>query len=345
MFLVEKHKPKTPSDLLFNEDIHSQLTFLSTYEDVPHIIISGPPGGGKKTLVGFLLESIYGPSVNKVIRHSYNVGGSSAKKVVEVVQSENHIVIVPSNTNHDRYALQEIIKKYATNKSFEFQGRRKYKTIVITNIENLANNSQAALRRTMEIYARTCRFIMICNNLSKIFDPLRSRCRIFCVGLPSLEVIDRVIDTIAIKEGIQLSNETRKQMIKYSGNSLKKAIWFLECRRMGHEKTIILDEIFEKIIIDILSSSETKDIVGLFANQIRPNIYNTLITTIRGSDIIITIMNALIERIDDDNLVRKIIQFASDAEFNHIQGRREIMHIDHFISNVMWALRAKADDH
>lgn len=343
MFLIEKHKPKTQYDLLFNTAIHAQLSHLATYDDIPHVIISGPPGGGKKTLVGFLLESIHGPSVNKVTKRTYSIGGSSAKKVVEVVQSDHHIVIVPSSTNHDRHALQEIIKRYALNQSFEFQGRRRFKTIVITNIENLANNSQAALRRTMEIYARTCRFIMICNNLSKIFDPLRSRCRIFCVGLPSPKIIDRVIDNIAVHEGLQLSAKTRKSMIQYSGNSLKKAIWFLECRRMGHTGTIILDDIFEQIIKDILGSSTTKDIVGLFSSLIRSNIYNTLITTIRGSDIIITIMDALIDRIDDDTLVRKIIQFASDAEFNHIQGRREIMHLDHFISNVMCALREKAE--
>ena len=108
---------------------------------------------------------------------------------------------------------------------------------------------------------------------------------------------------------------------------------------MGHNETISLDVIFDRIIQTILDSAKTKDIVSLFSDRNRANVYNALITTIRGSEIIVILMERLLEVIEDDEIARRIIQFASTAEFNHIQGRREIMHIDYFVAEVMYLLR------
>ena len=140
----------------------------------------GPTGAGKKTIVKFFLEALYDSDVNDVKKIPYNVNGSSTKKEIEIMQSNYHIIIEPTNTNHDKYILQEIIKQYAKYRPFDiFKTRRNFRTIVIYGVDNLAINSQAALRRTMEIYAKKCRFVMVCNNLSKLFEPLRSRCRVF----------------------------------------------------------------------------------------------------------------------------------------------------------------------
>jgi len=152
MFLFEKYRPSSVKDFLFNKGIMEQLMHIASNEDIPHIIISGPAGGGKKTLVKFFLEALYDPDVNILSKRKYNINGSSTKKEIEIMQSNYHIIIEPTNTN----------KQYAMHKSFDiFKTKRKFKTIVIYNIENLANNSQSALRRTMELYAKTCRFVMV----------------------------------------------------------------------------------------------------------------------------------------------------------------------------------------
>src|ERR1700733_6484638 len=171
MFLFEKYKPKSINDFMFNHKILYELMYMATHEDIPHIIISGPSGGGKKTLVKFFLEALYDSDVNKLTKVKYNVNGSSTKKDIEIMQSNYHIVIEPTNTNHDKYILQEIIKQYARHGTFNiFRTNRKFKTIVIYNIENLASNSQAALRRTMELYAKTCRFVIIYQRYSIHLD-------------------------------------------------------------------------------------------------------------------------------------------------------------------------------
>ena len=339
-FLFEKYKPRTVQDFLFNKQLLDQLMHIASYEDIPHIIISGPSGGGKKTLVKFFLEALYDPGVNTLSKMKYNINGSSTKREIEILQSNYHIIIEPTNTNHDKYILQEIIKQYAKHKQFDiFPTKRKFKTIVIYNIENLANNSQAALRRTMELYAKTCRFIMVCNNLSKIFDPLRSRCRTFCAPLPSNTEIKNVITHISIMENIPLSNTNINFILNYCNNNLKIAIWILECKRLNSNYQLTLDEVFQNVVELILSVRTNKNIVKIFDDNIRTNIYNILITNIKGSEIIKILMDELLKRIDDNHVSMKIIQIASEAEYNLIHGRRDIIHIDYFICSVMKELR------
>lgn len=340
MFLFEKYCPSKISNFMFNREIMEQLVHISTNENIPHIIISGPPGAGKKTLVKFFLEAIYDPDVNNLSKMKYNISGSSAKKEIEILQSNYHIIIEPTNTNHDKYILQEIIKQYAMHKSFNiFKSKRKFKTIVIYNIENLANNSQAALRRTMELYAKSCRFIMVCNNLSKIFDPLKSRCRTFCVPLPTMSEISDIITYISISENIILGKTDMDYILKNCNHNLKKAIWYLESKRLKCDAVITLDEIFNNVIDNILKTQKSNDVLKIFNEDIRDDIYRILITNIKGSEIIATLMDRLIQKIDDDEINAKIIQYASDAEYNLILGRREITHIDIFIMGVIRELR------
>jgi replication factor C subunit 3/5 len=340
MFLFEKYRPTNINDFLFNKNILDQLMHMAINEDIPHIIISGPQGGGKKTLVKFFLEALYDSDINNLSKIKYNINGASTKKEIEIMQSNYHIIIEPTNTNHDKYILQEIIRQYAMHKSFDiYKTKRNFKTIVIYNIENLANNSQAALRRTMERYAKTCRFIMVCNNLSKIFDPLRSRCRIFCVPLPSLNDISNVISYISIMEDIKLIDSDMNYILTKCENILGKAIWILDCMRLKSNMVITLDEVFNVVVDLILSVRSEKNAIKIFDDDIRTNIYNILITNIKGSEIITTLMSQLIKRIDDDEINARIIQCASGAEHNLIHGRRDIIHIDYFVAGAMKELR------
>ena len=101
------------------------------------------------------------------------------------------------------------------------------------------------------------------------------------------------------------------------------------------ESLPFLDEVFDKVVQSILSVKTNKNAVVMFDNSIRTDIYNILITNIKGSEIITTLMDQLIKNIDDDNINARIIQYASEAENNLIHGRRDIIHIDYFISGVM----------
>lgn len=366
--LVNKYNASKLLDLKFNREILEELSFIAMHEDIPHLIISGPKGGGKKTLVKFLLEAIYDDDVNILTKHKYHINGSSAKTEIEILQSNYHIIIEPASTNHDKYILQEIIKQYASQKDFTFfaQNSRKFKTILIYNIENLSTNSQAALRRTMEMYAKTCRFIMICNNLSKIFDPLRSRCRTFCVPLPTDNNIFDIQENILQNEGINLKKTDSEYIKKNVKNDIKKMIWIDDMIKLNMNPKLPLEKSFDKVVELILVCMTDRSVenlkkyyqhitpkefdaliakikgqnktnpkfLNIFYQEIRNEAYNLIITNIRGSDIISKFLTMFIERIDDENICHKITKHASDAEYNMIHGRRDIMHIDYFLISV-----------
>jgi replication factor C subunit 3/5 len=187
----------------------------------------------------------------------------------------------------------------------------------------------------MELYAKTCRFIMICNNLSKIFDPLRSRCRIFCVPLPSIQTIENIIINISILEDKQIYKQDIEYILDNCDNKLKKAIWILESKYLDCNPIITLDEIFDDTVEIIMKAPFSKNVIKIFDKEIRNNIYKILITTIKGSEIIVTLMDRLIKRINNDQINLKIIEYASNAEYNLIHGRRDILNIDYFIMGVI----------
>jgi len=344
MFLIHKYSPKFIFESSIHNDILAQLIHFASYDDIPHIIISGPRGGVKKTLVKFFLEALYDEGINNVTKTKYPVSGSSKKNIIEIMQSNYHIVIEPTNTNHDKYILQEIIKQYAIHKTLDvFEKSRKFKTIVIYDIENLSINSQAALRRTMEVYANTCRFVMICNNLSKIFDPLRSRCRIFCVNQSNLFDIKNVIHNIAIMEDIKLTKKEMDIILTKCNGNIKEAIWILDEIRLDCYTPLPIYVALDDIVDIILSVIKKKDIVSIFDKKLRPKNFNLLTTTYSGTDIIIGIMDRLIEKINVDDINMNIIKAASDAEFNLVFGRRNITHIDDFVNRVMQELIINKD--
>ena len=338
MFLFEKYAPKKTKELLFNNDIIEQLTFMAKHNDIPHVIISGPNGGGKKTIVRFFLEALYDETINTPNKVIYKMGNQSSKKDIEIFQSFYHIIIEPTNTSADKYIIQEIIKKYAKYKTLQFtKASRPFKTILIYNMENLSLTCQSALRRTMEMYAKTCRFIMVCNNLSKIIEPLKSRCRIFCVPIPSENDIAKTLFKIALCENIYTDISA---IVKRSHRNIRDAIWILDEKKMECKNILILDELYDKLIDLILGIDKTTDVIKIYNIEIKKYIYDILITNTKGADIIATILEKIIHKSNNDKLNKKIIIYASTAENNMSHGRRDIMHIDYFIIGIIKELLA-----
>jgi len=319
MFLFEKYRPKNIGDFRFNRDILVQLLFLAEQKNLPHLIITGPSGSGKKTLLQVFLGTLYGPSVYNVDNVKYNVAGASAKKSIQLVQSNHHIIVEPTGTNHDKHLLQNIIKQYVRYKPL-VQSRCQFKTIVIYHLENLAVNSQAALRRTMEIYIRGCRFIMLCNNLSKIIEPLRSRCHVIRVPAPSKDNVFRTVFEIALRENLDPPAEIFSL-------PFKQAVWRLEKLRYGCPIRNILEDAYDQIVEFIFNDKHN---TNFKMGEIKKWIYNILITNVKSSDVIISIMERIVRRVDDRKALC-IIRLAARAEYRLIHGRRDAIHIDYFV--------------
>jgi replication factor C subunit 3/5 len=276
--------------------------------------------------------------VNKLVKVKYSLNVSS-KKETEILQSDYHIVIKPTKNNLDKHIIQDVVKQYANSGSFNiFKTKRSFKVIVIHNIDMLSSSSQAAMRRTMEKYASSCRFILSCEKPSMTWDSLRSRCITFSARPPTILEIEKIINHIIIKEDYPINPIEKKHILDNCHFNLKKAIWMLNCNMLKIDRLLPLDKMFEEVINDILTINKEKDLSKLLKRQIEVKVEQILIDNIEKTEVIEIILQMLISRIDNDEILKNIISCASEAELYLIKGRRDIIPISFFISGIIYEI-------
>ena len=207
MFIIDENCPHDIDDAFFHKDILERLKIISADESIPHFIFYGPVGSGKKALINMFLKLLYDDTVTNVENSVYKVAGSGNNETdVIVKQSNYHIVIEPNNNNFDRYLIQEVVQEYAKRMPLNvFSCKKVFKTVLINNVDNLSYYAQTALRRMMEKYSDTCRFILWCRSLSKVIEPLNSRCLSIRVPSPTDREMFSYVYKLSIQENITMS--------------------------------------------------------------------------------------------------------------------------------------------
>ena len=309
------------------------------YSNFQHLIVYGPSGSGKEYLVNKLLEKIYGKQFVELKEVEYTVSGySNTKTKIMIKQSKHHIIIEPNSNGFDKYLIQEIIQDYAKSELLNILKHRKlFKVVVINKIDNLSYYAQASLRRTMEKYSNTCKFILISDQLSKIIEPIRSRCLMIRVPLPSNEQILETLLHICKKENLTISWIKLKEIIDNSDNKVNHAIWLLEMHKYGitYEKNweYVIDNIVENII-----NPENQNNKKLYSvmKKIREQFYILFITNISTQMIIRKIMVKLLESVENLKLKYYIIDITSIFEQRLSQGTRHIIHMEAYIARLIY---------
>jgi len=148
---VEKYRPKDLSTYIGNEHLKEKVKIYLESEDVPHLLLYGRAGTGKTTL---------------------------AKIVVNNIDCD-HLYINASDENSVD-SVRFKIRSFASTIGF-----KEMKVIILDEADYLTPNAQAALRNVMETFSKHCRFILTCNYVERIIDPIQSRCQSFKVIPPS----------------------------------------------------------------------------------------------------------------------------------------------------------------
>jgi len=309
------------------------------YANFQHLIVYGPSGCGKEYLVNKLLEKIYGKNSVELKEVEYTVSGySNTKTKIMIKQSKHHIIIEPNSNGFDKYLIQEIIQDYAKSELLNILKHRKlFKVVVINKIDNLSYYAQASLRRTMEKYSSTCKFILISDQLSKIIEPLRSRCLMIRVPLPSNEQILETLLHICQKENITITYKKLSNIISNSENKVNHAIWLLEMYKYGikYEKNweFAIDCISDTIVDPSIQNNKKLYTV---MKKIREQFYILFITNVPTQLIIRKIMSKLIGKITDLKLKYHIIDITSIFEQRLSQGTRHIIHMEAYIARLIF---------
>lgn len=366
MLWVDQHRPKNLQSLSYHPEITTRLTSLSaTPQTLPHLLIYGPSGAGKKTRITALLRALYGASADR-LRLDKRVFTTPTKKTVELsmICSNFHIELNPSEVGlSDRFVVQEVIKEMAANRNLAGGlvsasntkskstgggsgngGKPTYKVVVLTEVDKLSRQAQAALRRTMEKYTASCRLILCCNNQSKVIDPVRSRCLGIRVGAPSEDDICHVLHQVAEKEKITLSEDFSIRIARESSRNLRRAILMLECSRVQagggatpHTLTSQGQSIpktdWEQYIAEL-----AKNLIQEQSPQrlmsCREKLYELLMNCIPPSIIIKTLTMELLKCLDD-SIKLEVVEAAAFYEHRIALGSKEIFHLEAFLAKFM----------
>ena len=223
---VEKYRPIKLDDYVGNEHLKEKVSGYIESEDVPHLLLFGRAGTGKTTLAKLIVKSI---------ECDYMVINASDENNVDTVRNK--------------------VKNFASS-----QGFKKYKIIILDEFDYMTPNAQAILRNLMETFSKHCRFILTCNYVEKIIDPIQSRSQTFQIVPPSKKEVAVQLDKILKSEDIKYDVKDLVPIIDSSYPDIRKIINTCQLNSVKGvlklSKNDLLDSDFKTKIVDILKASD-----------------------------------------------------------------------------------------
>lgn len=192
---TEKYRPQTLSEMVNQKEIVERLESFVKTKNIPHCIFAGPPGTGKTTAALCLIRDLYGAGYRE------------------------HLMELNASDERGINVVRETVKTFARVRSI---GEIPFKIMILDEADNMTGDAQQALRRTMERFTETCRFILIANYSGKIIEPIQSRCAPFRFTYLSREDHDSYLRRIIDKENVELSNDGLDAIFEVARGDLRK---------------------------------------------------------------------------------------------------------------------------
>ena len=369
LLYIDKYQPTSLNELKFNREVTSILKNLAVCDDIPHIIVQGPPGCGKKTRVLTFLYERFGYFTSTMSSMDIQISSKNKKKKqVKVIHSPHHFQIDPSiHEVHDRAVIKAVVQdivqyNLVTNSRKKVQTQRDkvkdnirsdtYRIIVFENLDKLTQEAQQSLRRTLEVNIQTCRFIFIATNLADVISPLQSRCLILKVSAPPYSDIYKHLKSICVSENIKFNTRGLSALTNFTNRNLKKSMiflqsivtkWPLELLKKSPDFKLI-DKTYEVSYNIIKDQIEGTDIDKVNGNT-RENICDLLIycmtpceIVLRIYDLYIKYINRMMKKYHDIDFivfVKQLNKVTSDYCSTLTRSHQPVWHIEALCMEIM----------
>ncbi len=235
---VEKYRPRRLDEVCGQREVIAALKGFVSRGTIPHLLFAGPPGTGKTTVALCLANELFG----------------------EEHAAENYLEL---NASDERGidTIRTRVKNFARTASVSGAS---FKIIHLDESDNLTADAQQALRRMMELYSSTCRFILACNYLSKIIPPIQSRCAIFRFTRMSIDDMVGRLAYISKQEGFDVSRDVLEEIAQISEGDLRRAINLLQAL-LSTTATPSVEDVHH--LAGYVSPSKVKEIIELVLRE------------------------------------------------------------------------------
>ena len=231
---VEKYRPQTLADYVGNETIKETIQQYLDNNDIPHLLLYGKAGTGKTTL---------------------------AKLIVNTIKCDFMIINASDENNVD--TVRNKVKGFAS--SVGFSG---FKVIILDEFDYMTPNAQAILRNLMETFSKHCRFILTCNYIEKIIDPIQSRCQSFAITPPTKKDVAIQVSKILDAEKITYDIKNVADIARSYYPDIRRILNTCQLQSAKGElkvdHAIMVESNFQTKLIELLKSSNDKR--NLFIN-------------------------------------------------------------------------------
>jgi len=221
---VEKYRPKTIDSIVQQNEIKSLLSNAFKTKTLTHMLLYGPPGTGKTTTA---------LTISRYFFHLTEIQYSKIKTTKpyeilnEKIMKERVLELNASDDNKIKI-VRDKIKSFAMSSVIDYEGIASFKIIILDEADALTSDSQFALRRIIEKYTDSTRFILICNYVTKIIPPLASRCMKLRFQSISTDSLDMITRRICEKENIKVTNDFVIRLNQITKGDLRESINLLE---------------------------------------------------------------------------------------------------------------------
>lgn len=307
---TEKYRPLTFADVRGHQEIVKRVKAFVEQKNLPHLLFSGPAGVGKTSLSLVIARSLYGDS----FRQNFLELNASDERGIDVVRIK--------------------VKDFARTRSLT---SIPFKIIYLDESDALTRDAQQALRRTMELYAKTARFILSCNYSSKIIDPIQSRCAVFHFKSLAKEDLNSIIDNIAQQENLTIDLDAKEALYTIAEG---------DCRKVENilQSAAVLDKhITKEALYATASVAHPKELHEALSLALKNNfiaarekmLYIMVEHGLSGLDLVRHIQREIWNLPINDRQKVELIEKCGEIEFRMTEGSDEFVQLEAFLASVV----------